>query len=70
MIKIGDRLLLKQSGTFATVSKIVNEEGDGTETNVEAKIAATRLVLDSEFGSCKVYLHDQERSWIAYSNLN
>lgn len=70
MIKVGDKVFLKQAGITASVTKIVTEKGDGTETSLDEEIAGTRLFLDSEYGPCKVYLHDQGNLWISYLDLN
>ena len=70
MINVGDKVLLTQTRTFAIVLKIVNERGDGTETEVEEETAAICLFLESDHGPCKVYLHDKDRFWHAYAELN
>lgn len=69
MIKLGMKVLLKQSGVVATVSKILDENGQG-ELCQDGHPAATKMFLDSEYGPCKVYQHDQGKTWLSYLDMN
>lgn len=69
MIKVGMKVLLMQTGTLATVSKIVEEDGEG-EVCLNGYPAAIRMSLDSEYGPSKVYRHDLGKTWKPYAELN
>ena len=72
MIKIGDKVLLNQKGVriIASISHIMLEKGNGEEALIGDLVAATSLFLDSDYGSCKVYMHDKHKTWTAYAELN
>lgn len=61
MIKIGDRLVVQGSPFAAYVESI--EEDPGT--------ASTVIHLDwKEYGKSRVYLHDENKTWHLYLNVN
>lgn len=61
MVKIGDRLVVQGSPFAAYVERIEKD----------ARTATTIIHLDwKEYGKSRVYLHDENKIWIKYSNLN
>jgi hypothetical protein len=63
------KVLLTQTGTLATVSKLMEVDGVG-DLCLDGHPAALRMFLDSEYGPAKVYLHDLGKTWKPYAELN
>jgi hypothetical protein len=61
MVKIGDRLVVQGSAFPAYVESIWYDENT----------ASTVINLDwREYGKSKVYLHDENKTWVLFLNQN
>lgn len=72
MIKVGDRIVIKNWPEIKTIVKrIYKVDSKGVETKWEFQTGAIMLELDSgEFGISKACLHDENKYWYRYSDAN